>query len=206
MANYKSHGVERATRNYRRTIKEEEEEEEDHGEKGKGGGKTRRRQRSVMEVNEGKPSAKGREKERRGEEGICVSAGRRDLIRACRVSLGIVGKCLLSQEMVYKRIGPSTLAGQRFTPLFHTELNFCLDLSTSVHRLRARGEAPYPSTGRALINRNSSPVCRFSGSENKYGTISSGRMIVMMRSMLLFLKRKILFNCFAIIGDYNCSA
>lgn len=68
----------------------------------------------------------------RGEEGICVpSAGRRDLITACRVSLGIVGKCLLSQEMVYKRIGPSTLAGQRFTPLFRTELNFCLDLSTS---------------------------------------------------------------------------
>lgn len=82
-----------------------------------GGGKTRR---TVME---GEAS--------RGEEGICVSAGRRDLIRACRVSLGIVGKCLLSQEMVYKRIGPSTLAGQRFTPLFRTELNFCLDLSTS---------------------------------------------------------------------------
>lgn len=119
-----------------------------------------------------------------------MSAGRRDLIRACRVSLGIVGKCLLSQEMMYKRIGPSTLAGQRFTPLFRTELNFCLDLSTSVHRLRARGEgkAPYPSTGGTLINRNSSLVCRFSGSENKYGTISSGRMIVMMRSMLLFLE------------------
>lgn len=67
VANYKSQfGVERATRNYRRTIKEEEEE--DRGEKRKGGGKTRRRQRSVMEVNEGKSSAKGRKGKRRGEE------------------------------------------------------------------------------------------------------------------------------------------
>lgn len=92
----------------------------------------------------------------RGEEGICVpSAGRRDLIRACRVSLGIVGKCLLSQEMVYKRIGPSTLAGQRFTPLFRTELNFCLDLSTSArpteNRLREDEEVvPNLPTERAF--------------------------------------------------------
>lgn len=47
---------------------------------------------------------------RRGE-GICVSVGRRDLIRACRVSLRIVGNCLLSQEMAYARIG--ALANER---------------------------------------------------------------------------------------------
>lgn len=159
------------TSKYRRTIKEKDRE---RGKRGKGGGgKTRR---SVMEEPWwGK---------RRGEEGICVSAGRRDLIRACRVSLGIVGKCLLSQEMVYKRIGPSTLAGQRFTPLFRTELNFCLDLSTSVPLRTLRRRSWTFQRSVRFINRNPSSPVSTQQLENKYGIISSGRII--LRLMIRF--------------------
>ena len=51
--------------------------------------------------------------QRRSGEGICVSVGRRDLIRACRVSLEIVGKCLLSQENAVRRESVYTLADER---------------------------------------------------------------------------------------------
>ena len=49
----------------------------------------------------------------RSGEGICVSVGGRDLIRACRVSLEIVGKCLLSQENGVRRESVYTLADER---------------------------------------------------------------------------------------------